>query len=255
VEGLAICIAIIIVVLVTAINDWQKEQAFARLNAKKEQREIKVTRSGRIIMISIYDVLAGDIIHLEPGDVIPVDGIFVDGSDVKCDESSATGESDAIRKTPGTAVMKALESGGPIKNLDPFIISGAKVLEGVGTFMATSVGVNSSFGRIMMSVRADVDPTPLQEARWSCYGYRQDWYYSCRCSVLRAFVPICRQPIWRRPNSYRERVCIHGHPYRSRHHYRRRCARGTALGRDTSIGLCDDKDAEGEQSCEGAASV
>lgn len=163
VEGLAICIAIVIVVLVTAINDWQKEQAFARLNAKKEQREIKVTRSGRIVMISIYDVLAGDIIHLEPGDVIPVDGVFVYGSDVKCDESSATGESDAIRKTPGAAVIRALESGQPIKNLDPFIISGSKVLEGVGSFMATSVGVNSSFGQIMMSVRADMDPTPLQE--------------------------------------------------------------------------------------------
>jgi Ca2+-transporting ATPase len=163
VEGLAICIAIVIVVLVTAINDWQKEQAFARLNAKKEQREIKVTRSGKIVMISVYDVLAGDIIHLEPGDVIPVDGLFVDGSDVKCDESSATGESDAIRKTPGVAVVKALESGRPIKNLDPFIISGAKVLEGVGTFMATNVGESSSFGKIMMSIRQDVDPTPLQE--------------------------------------------------------------------------------------------
>ncbi|KAF2852945.1 calcium-translocating P-type ATPase [Plenodomus tracheiphilus IPT5] len=163
VEGLAICIAIVIVVLVTAVNDWQKEQAFARLNAKKEQREIKVTRSGKIIMISVYDVLAGDIIHLEPGDVIPVDGIFVDGSDVRCDESSATGESDAMRKTPAAAVMKALESGQPVKKLDPFIISGAKVLEGVGTFMATSVGVNSSFGRIMMSVRAEVEATPLQE--------------------------------------------------------------------------------------------
>ncbi|KAH8725346.1 hypothetical protein GQ44DRAFT_826799 [Phaeosphaeriaceae sp. PMI808] len=162
VEGLAICIAIVIVVLVTALNDWQKERAFVRLNAKKEQREIKVTRSGKIAMISVYDVLAGDIIHLGPGDVIPVDGVFVDGSDVKCDESSVTGESDAIRKTPGAAVMKALESGQSTKNLDPFIISGAKVLEGVGTFMATSVGVNSSFGRIMMSVRAEVDATPLQ---------------------------------------------------------------------------------------------
>jgi Ca2+-transporting ATPase len=138
VEGLAIVIAIVIVVLVTAVNDWQKEQAFARLNAKKEQREIKVTRSGRIAMISVYDVLAGDIIHLEPGDVIPVDGVFVDGSDVKCDESSATGESDAIRKTPGAAVMKALQSGTPTKNLDPFVISGAKVLEGVGTFMVST---------------------------------------------------------------------------------------------------------------------
>lgn len=163
VEGLAICIAIVIVVLVTALNDWQKEQAFARLNAKKEEREIKVTRSGRVVMISVYDVLAGDIVHLEPGDVIPVDGIFVDGSDVKCDESSATGESDAIRKTPGAAVMKALESGQSMKGLDPFIISGAKVIEGVGTYMATSVGVHSSFGSIMMSVRADIEATPLQE--------------------------------------------------------------------------------------------
>lgn len=128
VEGCAIVVAIVIVVLVTAVNDWQKEAAFAKLNAKKEQRDIKVTRSGRTEMISIYDVLAGDIIHMEPGDIIPVDGIFVDGSDVKCDESSATGESDAMRKTPGAAVMKALESGQPAKNLDPFVISGAKVL-------------------------------------------------------------------------------------------------------------------------------
>ncbi|KAI8937277.1 hypothetical protein NX059_006484 [Plenodomus lindquistii] len=162
VEGLAICVAIVIVVLVTAVNDWQKEQAFARLNAKKEQRDIKVTRSGKIVMISVYDVLAGDIVHLEPGDVIPVDGIFIDGSDVRCDESSATGESDAMRKTPGAAVMKALESGQAMKKMDPFIISGAKVLEGVGTYMATSVGVNSSFGRIMMSVRAEMEETPLQ---------------------------------------------------------------------------------------------
>ncbi|KAF5851029.1 hypothetical protein GGP41_010667 [Bipolaris sorokiniana] len=163
VEGTAVVVAIVIVVLVTAVNDWQKEQAFAKLNAKKEQRDIKVTRSGRIVMISIYDILAGDIIHLEPGDIIPVDGIFVDGSDVKCDESSATGESDAMRKTPGAAVTKAMESGQSVKDLDPFIISGAKVLEGVGTFMATSVGEHSSFGRIMMSVRVEIETTPLQE--------------------------------------------------------------------------------------------
>lgn len=130
VEGLAICVAIIIVVLVTALNDWQKEQAFVRLNAKKEERQVKVTRSGKASMISVYDVLVGDILHLEPGDVVPVDGVFIDGHGVKCDESSATGESDAIRKTPGSVVMRALENGQPTGGLDPFIISGAKVLEG-----------------------------------------------------------------------------------------------------------------------------
>jgi Ca2+-transporting ATPase len=162
VEGCAIVIAIVIVVLVTALNDWQKEQAFVRLNAKKEDREIKVLRSGKAIMVNVHDVLAGDVLFLEPGDVIPVDGIFIEGHNLKCDESSATGESNAIRKTPGATVMKFLETGQSTKNLDPFIISGARVLEGVGTFMSTSVGVHSSFGKIMMSVRTELEATPLQ---------------------------------------------------------------------------------------------
>ncbi|KAK8011885.1 Zn2/Cys6 DNA-binding protein [Apiospora arundinis] len=58
--------------------------------------------------------------------------------------------------------MDILESGQSANNLDPFIISGAKVLEGMGTFACTSVGVNSSFGKIMMSVRTDIESTPLQ---------------------------------------------------------------------------------------------
>ncbi|KAF9876798.1 calcium-translocating P-type ATPase [Colletotrichum karsti] len=162
VEGLAILFAIAIVTLVGSVNDWQKERAFVRLSAKKDERDIKVTRSGKPIMISVHDLLVGDVLHLEPGDLVPVDGIFIDGHDLKCDESSATGESDALKKTGGMAVMRALERGESAGELDPFIISGAKVLEGVGTFMCTSVGVNSSFGKIMMSVRTETEPTPLQ---------------------------------------------------------------------------------------------
>ncbi|KAH7326649.1 calcium-translocating P-type ATPase [Stachybotrys elegans] len=163
VEGVAICVAIIIVTIVGGFNDWQKERAFVKLNAKKEDREIKVIRSGKSFMINVHDILVGDVLHLEPGDLVPVDGIFIDGHDVKCDESSATGESDALKKTPGNLVMQSLEAGQSTKGLDPFIISGAKVLEGMGTYVATSVGVNSSFGKIMMSVRTDVEATPLQK--------------------------------------------------------------------------------------------
>lgn len=162
IEGVAITVAIIIVTVVGGLNDWQKERAFVKLNAKKEDREIKVIRSGRSFMLSVHELLVGDIIHLEPGDLVPVDGIFIEGHDLKCDESSATGESDALKKTGGDIVYKALESGQSTRDLDPFIISGAKVLEGMGTFVATSVGVNSSFGKIMMSVRTEVEPTPLQ---------------------------------------------------------------------------------------------
>lgn len=163
VEGVAIIIAIVIVTLVGSLNDWQKERAFVKLNAKKEDRQIKVVRSGKSFMINVHDILVGDVLHLEPGDLIPVDGIFITGHDLKCDESSATGESDAIKKTPGEQAMSTLESGADSKGLDPFIISGAKVLEGVGTFLCTSVGVHSSFGKIMMSVRTDIESTPLQK--------------------------------------------------------------------------------------------
>ncbi|KAK1595645.1 calcium-translocating P-type ATPase [Colletotrichum navitas] len=163
VEGVAIVAAILIVTLVGSLNDWQKERAFVKLNAKKDDREVKVIRSGKSFMINVAEILVGDVIHLEPGDLVPVDGIFISGHDLKCDESSATGESDALKKNGGDAVFNALQSGNASKDIDPFIISGAKVLEGVGTFVCTSVGTNSSFGKIMMSVRTEMEATPLQK--------------------------------------------------------------------------------------------
>ncbi|KAL2068976.1 hypothetical protein VTL71DRAFT_15314 [Oculimacula yallundae] len=163
VEGVAIVVAIVIVVIVGSLNDWQKERAFVKLNAKKDDREVKVVRSGKSFVINVHDILVGDVLHLEPGDMIPADGIFITGHNVKCDESSATGESDSLKKTGGAQVSRLLEEGhtNP-KDLDPFIISGAKVLEGVGTYVVTSVGVNSSFGKIMMSMRTEPEETPLQ---------------------------------------------------------------------------------------------
>lgn len=162
VEGVAICIAIIIVVTVGAANDWQKERQFAKLNKRKDDREVKVIRSGRTIQVSVYDITVGDIMHLEPGDAIPADGIFLTGHGVKCDESSATGESDQMKKTPAEEVWRQIQDGTANKKLDCFIISGSKVLEGVGTFLVTSVGVNSSFGKIMMSLQTESEQTPLQ---------------------------------------------------------------------------------------------
>ncbi|KAJ5519749.1 ATPase P-type K/Mg/Cd/Cu/Zn/Na/Ca/Na/H-transporter [Penicillium fimorum] len=162
VEGLAILVAIIIVVTVGAANDWQKERQFAILNKKKENRQVKVTRSGRIEEINIHDVLVGDLMLLEPGDMVPVDGILIEGHDLKCDESSATGESDVLRKTPGDEVYQTIEKHEDLKKMDPFIISGAKVSEGVGTFLVTATGMHATFGRTMMSLQEEGETTPLQ---------------------------------------------------------------------------------------------
>ncbi|KAI1650841.1 calcium-translocating P-type ATPase [Daldinia loculata] len=162
IEGVAIIVAIVIVVLVGSLNDWQKERQFAKLNRKKQDRLVKVIRSGKTVEISIFDLMAGDVVHLDPGDLIPVDGILIQGFNVKCDESQATGESDIIRKRPADDVFAAIENGEDTRKLDPFIQSGGRVMEGVGTFLATSTGVYSSYGKTMMSLNEDPEITPLQ---------------------------------------------------------------------------------------------
>jgi Ca2+-transporting ATPase len=56
IEGVAIIVAVIIVVMVGSINDLQKDRQFRRLNAKKEDRKVRAIRDGQNTMISIFDV-------------------------------------------------------------------------------------------------------------------------------------------------------------------------------------------------------
>ena len=164
VEGVAICVAIIIVVLVGSVNDWQKEKQFQALNDKREDRSVKVLRGGNEMIIGVHDVVVGDVCLLEPGEILPVDGVFLRGHNVRCDESGATGESDAIRKfsyEECIAERDSLKPGERCKK-DCFLISGAKVLEGVGEYVVIAVGRNSFNGRILMAMRGDAEHTPLQ---------------------------------------------------------------------------------------------
>lgn len=183
VEGVAIMIAILIVVIVGSLNDWQKERQFKVLNEKKEERGVKVIRNGVEHLIDVKEVVAGDIALLEPGEIVPCDGIFLSGHNVMCDESAATGETDAIKKAPyshcialkearslqlaneQTHVSEAKESlevHHVSTHTDCFVISGSKVLEGVGRYVVVAVGTKSFNGRIMMALRTDTENTPLQ---------------------------------------------------------------------------------------------
>ncbi|KAK9477016.1 hypothetical protein V1514DRAFT_145018 [Lipomyces japonicus] len=171
IEGVAILVAVVIVVLVGALNDWQKELQFAALNKKKDDRQVKVIRGGKAISISIFDVQAGDVMLLEPGDMIPVDGVLIQAQGVRCDESAATGESKSLKKITAEDAINRYNEVGPnaasalLEKIDPFVLSGSKVLEGFGHFLVTSVGQNSAHGKTMMDLRSgddELESTPLQ---------------------------------------------------------------------------------------------
>ena len=152
VEGIAISLAIFIVVIVGSLNNWQKARQFGSLNQNEQPRLVKVIRDGGERLIPISQVVVGDVVLLEPGDVIPCDGIFLSGHNVRCDESSATGEAGSIMKLSYEACialrdkrLTELDPDGPsrvelLRRADCFIMSVSNVLEGVGTYVAIAVG-------------------------------------------------------------------------------------------------------------------
>lgn len=140
--------------MVGSINDWQKERQFQSLNEKKDERGVKVIRNGVEQVIEIHEVVVGDLAILEPGEIIPCDGVFLSGHNVKCDESGATGESDAIRKIPYEECVRQ-QKDPEHSHTDCFMVSGSKVLEGYGTYVVIAIGVKSFNGRIMMGKRLD----------------------------------------------------------------------------------------------------
>ncbi|VDO93065.1 unnamed protein product, partial [Soboliphyme baturini] len=155
IEGLAIFISVIVVVLVTAGNDYTKERQFRGLQSKIEhEHKFSVIRNGEQVQIPVGDIVVGDICMVKYGDLLPADGIIIQSNDLKVDESSLTGESDHIRKSVET---------------DPVLLSGTHVMEGSGKMIATAVGINSQSdsGKAVCDITlnsvsdADALPQPL----------------------------------------------------------------------------------------------
>uniref|UniRef100_A0A8C9J976 Calcium-transporting ATPase n=1 Tax=Panthera tigris altaica TaxID=74533 RepID=A0A8C9J976_PANTA len=134
IEGAAILLSVVCVVLVTAFNDWSKEKQFRGLQSRIEQEQkFTVIRGGQVIQIPVADITVGDIAQVKYGDLLPADGILIQENDLKIDESSLTGESDHVKKS---------------LDKDPLLLSGTHVMEGSGRMVVTAVGVNSQTGII-----------------------------------------------------------------------------------------------------------
>jgi Ca2+-transporting ATPase len=99
-DGLAIIIAVVIVLGVTAGNDWSKERKFKKLLLLQTDKKCRVIRGGEKFEISSWDILVGDVVELVVGDEVAADGIFIRGNGLVIDESPLTGESIPVRKTP-----------------------------------------------------------------------------------------------------------------------------------------------------------
>ncbi|KAJ1530908.1 hypothetical protein ONE63_005748 [Megalurothrips usitatus] len=153
IEGLAILISVIVVVLVTAFNDYTKERQFQGLQSRIEgENKVNVIRQGELKQIPNGDIVVGEICQIKYGDLLPADGILIQSNDLKMDESSLTGESDHVKKSEKT---------------NPFVLSGTQVMEGSGKMIVTAVGVNSQAGIIfaLLGAAAEEDQKQKKEMK------------------------------------------------------------------------------------------
>ena len=146
IDTIGIALAVILATTIAFLTEYKSNREFDALNAMREDTAVKGIRNSQPVSIPMRDVVVGDIILLEAGDMVPADGYLLLASDAEADESAFTGESEPVRKNTEDEVMK-----------------GSYITAGRGTMVAAAVGDSTGMGRIAASITLGSRPeTPLQ---------------------------------------------------------------------------------------------
>ena len=118
----------------------------------------KVLRNGNVVQIPSEELTIGDEVMLEAGDYVPADGRILKNASLKIDESALTGESLGVEKTEDT-----IEGEVPLGDRTNMVFSGSFVTYGRGSFIVTSIGMETEVGKIATLLKTTSEKkTPLQ---------------------------------------------------------------------------------------------
>ena len=154
-------IILFIVILNAVIGLIQEDKANNALEALKNMNKpyVKVIRDGEIMKIKSEELVVGDIVVLEAGDVVPADLRLIDSASLKIEEAALTGESLPTEKDH-TKVLKEETPLGDRKNM---AYSSSVVAYGRGTGLVVATGMNTEVGKIAsMLEESKQTQTPLQ---------------------------------------------------------------------------------------------
>ena len=135
-QGVSIIVGLLILVGFGATNDWIKDSRFVKLQEWYKKGRIGVVRGkrGMTQTVSIYSLVVGDIIVLEPGCIIPADCLLLEGEDIEVDETP-------LGKDSG--VSKHVINSTDDQSNDPFLFSGSILNKGSGKALVCVVGDDS----------------------------------------------------------------------------------------------------------------
>ena len=159
IEDAVVILAIVIMnALLGYSQEFRAEQAIAALK-KLAVPTVRVRREGQIMEISARDLVPGDMVFLEAGNLVSADGRIIESVNLQVQEAALTGESEAVEKDPGVLDDKDL----PLGDRRNMVYMGTVVTYGRGVMVVTETGMKTELGNIANLLQeVEREPTPLQ---------------------------------------------------------------------------------------------
>ncbi len=152
-----------IVVLNAVIGFYQEHSAEKSIAALKKMAapQAKVWRDGAIKVVPAAEIVTGDVLELEAGDLVAADARLLTAASFKCVESALTGESEGVEKQAVTLDQAEV----PLGDRKNMIFMGTSVVAGSGRAVVVATAMQTEMGNIaglLEQAGADED-TPLQQ--------------------------------------------------------------------------------------------
>jgi len=152
-----ILIVITINAILGTVQTIKAEQSLQSLK-KLAGPQAKVLRDGSTIQLPARELVVGDVILVEAGDMIPADARLIENASLKVDESALTGESLAVEKS-----LEAILAEAPLGDRTNMLFSGSFVTYGRGKAVVTDIGMQTEVGKIAGLLKSTSEKqTPLQ---------------------------------------------------------------------------------------------
>lgn len=158
VDGIAILLVIILNAFIGFIMEYRADRS---VNALKKLVDFtaKVKRNGHLIEIPTKNVVPGDILFFEAGDLIPADSRIISSANLQVDEASLTGESLPVSKEP-----ILLSPDAPLAERRNILFKGTPVTRGNAHAVVFNTGMKTELGKIATMVQStDEAQTPLEK--------------------------------------------------------------------------------------------
>lgn len=121
----------------------------------------KVRRNGNVLTVNGEDIVPGDIVILETGCYVPADIRLINTYNLKVEESSLTGETEAVEKDENVVFNNQKIPLGDMKNM---VFAGTAVVNGHAEGIVTNIGMNTEVGKIAsMIITNEAPQTPIQK--------------------------------------------------------------------------------------------